>query len=88
MTFVRFLFHSLLISFAGMPPTTVFGSTSLVTTAPAPTMAFSPTVTPGRIAAPAPIQQLLFFAQTSYPLLDLFLFRAHLVLPTSIFPTA
>jgi len=53
-------FHSLLISLAGMPPTTVFASTSLVTTEPAPTMAFSPTVTPGRMVAPAPIQQLRF----------------------------
>ena len=40
---------------AGMPPTTVFAGTSLETTAPAATTAFSPMVTPGSIVAPAPI---------------------------------
>ncbi len=49
-----------LMSRAGTPPTTVFGSTSFDTTAPAATIAFSPTVTPGRMVAPAPIQQLRF----------------------------
>ena len=48
------------MSFAGLPPTTVLASTSLVTTAPAQTTAFSPTVTPGKMVAPAPIQQLRF----------------------------
>ena len=38
-----------------MPPTTVFAGTSFETTAPAATTAFSPTVTPGSIVAPAPI---------------------------------
>lgn len=44
-----------LITFAGTPPTTVLAGTSLLTTAPAATMAFSPTVTPGKMVAPAPI---------------------------------
>src|SRR5262249_60404266 len=39
---------------AGTPVTTVSGSTSHVTTAPAATTARSPTVTPGRIREPAP----------------------------------
>jgi hypothetical protein len=39
---------------AGQPATTVPGSTSLVTTAPAPTSAPSPMVTPARITAPLP----------------------------------
>ena len=47
---------------AGTPPTMVFGSTSLVTTAPAAMMAPSPTVTPERIVALDPIQ-------TSFPIL-------------------
>ena len=34
----------------------VFGGTSLVTTLPAPTMAFSPTVMPPRRVAPEPIE--------------------------------
>ena len=38
-----------LINFAGTPPTTVFAATSFVTTAPAPTTALSPMVTPCRI---------------------------------------
>ncbi len=44
------------MNFAGLPPTMVFGATSLVTTAPVATTAFLPTVTPGRMVAPAPIQ--------------------------------
>ena len=44
---------------AGTPPTTAFAGTSLVTTAPAPTIALSPTVTPRRIWAPWPIHTLL-----------------------------
>ena len=44
---------------AGLPPTTVLAGTSLVTKAFAPTMAFSPTVIPGRIVAAAPIQAFL-----------------------------
>lgn len=36
---------------AGFPPTSVFGGTSRVTTEPAPTTAFSPTVTPPMIVA-------------------------------------
>jgi hypothetical protein len=43
------------IILAGTPPTTLFSGTSLVTTAPAATTEFSPMVTPGKIAAPAPI---------------------------------
>ena len=41
---------------AGLPTTTVLGATLLVTTAPAPTMASSPIVTPGKMIAPIPIQ--------------------------------
>ena len=44
-----------LITLAGFPATIVSGSTSCVTTLSAPTTAFSPTVTPGRMVAPAPI---------------------------------
>ena len=40
-----------LISFAGMPPTTVYGGTSFVTTALAPMIAPSPIWTPDRITA-------------------------------------
>lgn len=43
---------------AGTPATTALAGTSFVTTAPAATIAFSPTVTPGSIIAPAPIQAL------------------------------
>lgn len=45
-----------LITLAGIPATTVLADTSLVTTAPAATTAFSPTVTPGKMVALAPIQ--------------------------------
>ena len=41
---------------AGFPPTSVFGGTSLVTTEPAATTEFSPTVTPPMMIAPAAIQ--------------------------------
>lgn len=44
------------MNLAGIPPTTVLAGTSLETTAPAATMAFSPMVTPGKIVAAAPIQ--------------------------------
>jgi hypothetical protein len=47
------------ILFAGMPPTTVLSGTSFETTAPAATIAFSPTVTPGKTTTPAPIQTFL-----------------------------
>lgn len=40
---------------AGFPPTSVFGGTSLVTTEPAATTEFSPTVTPPMMVAPAAI---------------------------------
>jgi len=39
--------------------------TSLLTTAPAATVAISPTVTPGRIVAPAPTQAT--FGRCPYP---------------------
>src|ERR1019366_1385897 len=42
---------------AGTPPTIVYGSTSPVTTDPAPTIAPSPTRTPGRISARIPIHE-------------------------------
>ena len=41
---------------AGLPVTTVRAATSCVTTAPAPTMASSPIVTPQRMVAPEPIR--------------------------------
>jgi hypothetical protein len=44
---------------AGFPPTRVFGGTSLVTTEPAATTEFSPTVTPPMIVAAAAIQTFL-----------------------------
>ncbi|MNL77446.1 hypothetical protein D3C87_2036300 [compost metagenome] len=44
------------MNFAGLPAATVNADTDLVTIAPAPTTAFSPMVTPGRIIALAPIQ--------------------------------
>lgn len=44
---------------AGLPATMVSGETSRVTTLPAPTTALSPTVTPGRMVEPAPIQARL-----------------------------
>ena len=40
---------------AGLPTTVVAGGTSRVTTLPAPTMASSPMLTPGRTTAPPPI---------------------------------
>src|SRR6266852_6878682 len=43
---------SSLMIVAGTPPTNVFGGTSRVTRAPAPTIAPRPTVTPARIVAP------------------------------------
>lgn len=46
------------ITFAGTPPTIVFGGTSLVTTAPAATIEFSPIVTPEVMVQFAPIQTL------------------------------
>ena len=42
------------ITLAGTPATIVCAGTSLVTTAPAPTIAPSPTVTPGRTVTEAP----------------------------------
>ena len=50
-------FYNFFITLAGTPPTSVFGSTSFVTTAPAATTAPSPMVTPPIIVALAPIQQ-------------------------------
>src|SRR5207302_10174842 len=41
---------------AGFPATIEFAGTLFVTTLPAPTMAFSPMVTFGRIVAPDPIE--------------------------------
>ncbi len=43
---------------AGLPTTRLFGGTSFVTTAPAPMMAFSPTITPARTIAPPPSHAL------------------------------
>jgi hypothetical protein len=47
------------INRAGLPATIVFGWTSFVTTLPAPTIAFSPIVTPHRMTAPLPIDARL-----------------------------
>jgi hypothetical protein len=47
---------------AGFPPTSVLGGTSLVTTEPAATTEFSPTVTPPMMVAPAAIHT--FFSIT------------------------
>ena len=47
-----------MINFAGLPPTTVHGSTSLKTQPLAPTTAPSPTVTPGPTNASAATQAL------------------------------
>ena len=41
---------------AGLPNTVTLGGTSRVTTLPAPTMASSPILTPGRMIVPPPIQ--------------------------------
>jgi hypothetical protein len=49
--------------FAGTPLTVTPAGTSFVTTAPAPMMALSPIVTPGRINAPMPIN-------TSFPMVQ------------------
>src|SRR5215469_4366772 len=45
---------------AGFPATMLFAGTSLVTTLPAPTMAFSPTVTLAKIVEPEPIEEPFF----------------------------
>ena len=42
-------------TFAGFPATIAFAGTSFVTTLPAPTIAFSPITTFGRIVEPEPI---------------------------------
>ena len=49
-------FYSSFITLAGTPATIQFGLTSFVTTAPAATIEFSPTVTPAKIIAAVPIQ--------------------------------
>lgn len=48
-----------LINLAGTPPTTVFASTSFVTTAPAAMTALSPMVTPERIVELEPTHTFL-----------------------------
>lgn len=45
------------MTLAGLPVTTVFGSTSFVTTLLTPTTLFSPIVTQGRMVVPAPIPE-------------------------------
>ena len=58
------------MTLAGIPATTEFAGTSLETVAPAATTEFSPTVTPGNIIAPAPIQAFRFitigFAKSAF----------------------
>ena len=57
MHYNRLIFQGIfLINFAGMPPTTLFASTSFVTTAPAATTEFLPIVTPGSIVTLEPNQ--------------------------------
>src|ERR1700720_4856658 len=53
-----YFFSSLtnLKNFAGFPATIAFAGTSFVTTLPAPTMAFCPTVTLHKIVAPDPTE--------------------------------
>ena len=51
--------YSVLISRAGLPATTVFSFTFLVTSDPAPITLLSPIDTPAKIIAPAPIHTLL-----------------------------
>lgn len=53
--YVKFEGSLLPITLAGLPATTLPGSTSLVTTAPAATTAPAPIVTPGRTIARAAI---------------------------------
>ena len=48
------LYCKVFINFAGIPPKILFAGISLFTTAPAATIEFPPTVTPGNIVAPAP----------------------------------
>ena len=48
------------MTLAGTPPTMALSGTSLVTTEPAPTIAFSPMVTPDRIVAFEPTQTFFF----------------------------
>jgi hypothetical protein len=48
---------------AGFPPTRLFGGTSFVTTEPAATTEFSPTVTPPMIVAPVAIQTFAMVLQ-------------------------
>src|SRR5260370_31254870 len=54
----RYWSTQLLINFAGLPATTVYGATSFDTTLPAPTTAPSPTTTPFRIIELNPIHAL------------------------------
>ena len=56
---IKYQMSNLLITFAGTPPTMAFAGTSLVTTAPAATMAFSPIVTPCKTVTFAPSHTLL-----------------------------
>ena len=55
------------MTFAGLPPTRVFGGTSLVTTEPAATTEFSPTVTPPMMIAPAAIHTF-FSIRIGFPI--------------------
>lgn len=50
---------------AGIPATMVFAGISLVTTAPAATIAFLPTVTPGKMVALAPSQAFFQYERGS-----------------------
>lgn len=52
---------SFLMSFAGTPPTRQCSSTSFATTAPAAIVHPRPIVMPGRMRAPAPIQQSMIY---------------------------
>ena len=64
------IFHSMvLITFAGMPATTVFGGTSFVTTAAADTTEFSQIVTPGITIALTPIHAF-FLIMIGFDMVD------------------
>jgi len=61
-----------LITLAGFPATTVFAGTFRVTTAPAPTTAFRPILTPGNRMAAPPNQNIVldYYRFGYFPALD------------------
>ena len=59
-------FSTIRITFAGFPTTIALAGTSFVTTAAAPTIAFSPIVTPGRMVTPALVGYIPLCKALSY----------------------